>query len=248
MRSGRAATVLGLATLAIAAAGAGPVASQAANVEPCTAPRPLNPYPDTTRYVVAEGQPVPALLGENCLPIGDTVSSPAIDWGDGTSGTATVTYHPDSDGAYEQAWFDAPHAFARATCRTSRDCSAAYAIAVRAIDDATGGEIALRGLVTVTPAPSRLTPAAVRARSGRRFHGTVARIHTIGLRHAPELTARIAWGDGTHSPATITGRAHTFRVTAAHRWRHAGRYAVAVKVTDAFARAQTSATGTARVR
>jgi hypothetical protein len=224
------------------------VAPQAANVAPCTTPRPLNPYPDSTRHVVAEGQPVPALLGENCLPIGDTLSAPAIDWGDGTSGAAAVTYHPDSGGVYEQAWLDAPHAFARATCPASRACAAAYTVTARAIDDRTGGVIALRGLVTVMPAPSRLAPVAVRARRDTRFHGTIARIRTIGLRHARELTARVAWGDSAHSTATITGRAHAFRVTAAHRWRRAGRYAITIKLTDSFARAHTSATGAARVR
>lgn len=242
-----AAALVAMAAPAAAGAAAGPPPTLGGgNAESCSGPRPLGP--DGVRYMAVEGELTPSRLGENCLPAGDTLSSATLDWGDGTSGPATVTYHPlPADAGYRQAWIEAPHRYARATCVDPRSCTAAYRVTATAIEERSGAPITLRALVTVTPGSSYASPVRVRALRGRTARGPVATIRTAGVRSTRELSARIRWGDGSRGSGRVAGHGHTFRVLGAHRWRHWGRYPITVVITDSFARVHFSARSSAHV-
>ncbi|MGH2876265.1 MAG: PKD domain-containing protein, partial [Solirubrobacteraceae bacterium] len=97
------------------------------------------------------------------------------------------------------------------------------------------------------------TGVAVTAVAGTPFSGTVATIADGDLTAtAPDFSARIDWGDGSSSAATITAAptAGSFTVSGAHTWSSAGSYPVQVAVSKvngrtASASSTASVTGTA---
>jgi hypothetical protein len=218
--------------------------SRAVIVQPCAGPRSMD---DGIGLVVVEGQSIKPAFGENCLTLSETLSSAKIDWGDGTTGAATVVYSVNSDGQTKQAWIEASHAYLRARCLRAEPCQNAYKVTAMATDDQTGARYTWTNFAPVTPAPDVATMVTIHAVSGQRFRGVVAHLHTIGIRYAQELSAWIRWGDGTRSRGRVAGRDRDFDVIAGHHWRRSGHKIVTVTITDTFARTSVFVTSNAQV-
>jgi hypothetical protein len=218
--------------------------SRAVIVQPCSGPRPMD---DRIGLVVIEGQAIHPILGENCLPVSDTISSATIDWGDGATSPGSVTYHVNSGGQDKQAWIDGTHTYLRARCPRPAPCPSAYTITATAIDDQTGARYTLTNLAPVTPGPSIASNVTIHAVRGKAFRGVVAHLQTVGVRFTHELSARVRWGDGTRSSAEVIGSEHSFDVIGTHRWRRLGAKPVTVTITDSFARSHLTVASAAHV-
>jgi hypothetical protein len=95
---------------------------------------------------------------------------------------------------------------------------------------------------TGKPTAPRGGPAASARLGARRFvaYRGVPRSGVVALLWSPlpreRLRAVIHWGDGTVGRGRVAGPRGALRVHGRHRWRRAGRYEVAVGVTDAQGR------------
>ncbi|HEX4734142.1 MAG TPA: hypothetical protein VH247_06985 [Thermoleophilaceae bacterium] len=214
-----------------------PERSAGIDVVECNGPQANNPNPDATSFEVREYQPLQPVLGLNCLPSGATVSSSPVDWGDGTTSPAKVSYVTNSDGT-RQAWIGGDHSYPRATCPTGF-CNTRYRVSATVTDDQTGEVFFLRQYAIVTPTIDVIALEPVRARAHKVFRGPLAHVHTGGLRFLGEMTARIDWGDGRRSTARVTGAGQDFAITAVHHWRASGVYDIALVVRDGFTRERT---------
>ncbi len=155
-----------------------------------------------------------------------TITSPTIDWGDGSSspGTAgssaisgTHTYAEEGTFNGSVSWND--------------DC----------------GSHTSPFTVVVADAQLRAAGASVAAIAGSSFSGVVATFSDAdpgGV--ASDYTASIAWGDGTSSAGTVTPSGSSFVVRGTHTYATAGSYSTAVSIFDAGG-ASTVAHGTANV-
>jgi hypothetical protein len=166
-------------------------------VQPCSGPRPLD---DGIDLVAIEAQAIHPILGENCLPVSDTISSATIDWGDGTSSPGSVTYDVNSDGQDKQAWIDGTHTYLRARCPRPAPCPGAYRITATAIDDQTGARYTITNLAPVAPAPSIASGVTIHAVRGPVFRGVIANLQAVGIRFAHELSARVRWETAPAAP------------------------------------------------
>ena len=212
---------------------------------------------------VTAGGPFSFSEGLACLPAGDQLSEPTIEWGDGATSVGTVS-DAGMPGGSEQV--SGQHTY---------DSPGSFHISVR-VTDLTTGQTLLRGWHTdvdvaqaplaapstsPTPPPSQGGPSAgpnpaapkasalgvtFHARAHRRRRGRVAALFTTAP--AAQLRAMISWGDGSVSRAALRGAPPELQVIARHRWSRPGRYAVTVVVTDAAGQVLTQVTSLARVR
>lgn len=187
-----------------------------------------------------------------CVPDGDAVSDPTIEWGDGTTSEGTVV--PREAGG---VLVTGEHVYASPGWFTVR---ATVTDEANGLSYSEGSELEaeIQPAAPVVPVTSGDPPSAVGpsasivSATGRDFtvrRGTLLRNVVALIRSgvpASYLHARISWGDGTTSHGTVTG-AGVLQVSGRHRWRRSGRYAVVVTLTDASGRLLAKATGHAVV-
>lgn len=175
-----------------------------------------------------------------CLPSGHSFSNPEIVWGDGTTSGGSLT-----------AVGGEPFATVRISGQHTYGQTGEFDVAVELTDDQTGQVDRRSGHTFVmvraaAPAPSppepleppRKGPGARVQLSGRHLVARrgIARLRVIArLRTSlppARLHVELDWGDGTSGRGRLGGSSGEFSVSARHRWRRAGKYAVAVHVTS----------------
>ncbi len=205
--------------------------------------------PSVSKLGVA-GQPTTYSNEIFCIPNGDAVSNPVIEWGDGTTSMAKITTH-----GQDRVVVIGTHVYTRPGMFKIR---AKVTDVVNGQTYSQGSEMeadihsAPAPVLCDTPAsdPSKNSSVSVvgcvfKVRSG----SPVLRYEVARIRAripSADLRAKISWGDGTKSAGTVTGIG-TLRVSGRHRWKHSGRYTVIVTLTDASGHVVAQATGRAVV-
>jgi hypothetical protein len=165
----------------------------------------------------------------------DTAASftATIKWGDGTSSTGTVT---GGNGSFTVT---GSHTYAD---------DGAYAVAVT-LKYTTGTFTAVaQSSATIAEADATGTGTALTATEGTVFSGSVATFADPGsLDAASDLTAVIAWGDGTRSAGTISGSNGSFTVSGTHLYVDEGSFTPSVTLLEAGPGTVATATGSAVV-
>ncbi len=238
-----------LPVLLVGLAWAAPVA---ANADTPTPAKCVLALPGISKLGVA-GQPIGYSKDIVCIPNGDAVSNPVIEWGDGTTSVGTITTHEQD----------------RVVVAGTHVYKSPGVFKIRAkVTDAVSGQMYSQGSemeADIRPAPLSATPAQCGApvskpaknsslsavgcefkvRSGLPVRSyEVARIRA--RRPSAGLRATISWGDGTKSAGAVTGTG-TLRVSGRHRWQHSDRYTIIVTLTDASGHVVAQATGYAVV-
>ncbi len=191
-----------------------------------------------------------------CVPSGDAVSRPVIEWGDGTTSVGTIMAREPGRIAVTGAHvYTNPGTFKIRAKVTDMVSGQSYSA---------GSEIGADirpSLVPATSAPCE-APASLsdpptgnivsvigsdfkvqRSSSTRSYEVALIR---AGM-SSTSLRATISWGDGTKSGGAVTGSAGTLRVRGRHRWLHSGHYAIIVTQTDTSGYIVATATGRAVV-
>jgi hypothetical protein len=206
-----------------------------------------------TVQIGATGQSIAYVGDVFCVPNGDKVSNPVIEWGDGTTGPGTIMVDESGRLVVKDT-----HAYTN---------PGAFLIRATVTDDASGRSYSAGSEVEadIRPAPAPaipassgpLTPAAdppvssvsvigynVTARRDSRLRCVVAVVH--GGMPSSSLRAIISWGDGTENRGTVTGIG-TLHVSGRHQWRRSGHYALVVTLTNASGHLVARATSRAAV-
>jgi hypothetical protein len=160
----------------------------------------------------------------------------AINWGDGTSSTGTVT------GSGGKFTVSGTHTYAG---------EGPFTVSAVLTDDAPGTSTGtVSGTLTVAEGDVLSgTGVPVSPTEGTSFNGAVATFtNTDTANTAADFTATIHWGDGTTGAGTVTGAGGTFTVSGTHTYADDGPFTVtAVLADDAPGTATATATGTATV-
>ncbi|MDR3633360.1 MAG: hypothetical protein P4L84_05950, partial [Isosphaeraceae bacterium] len=147
--------------------------------------------------------------------------SATIDWGDGTSATATII-PPAAPG--EPFQVDGTHAY---------ESAGTYNIVVSVLD-ADGGSATATGAAQIASVAGTGHP--INATAGDSFTEGVASFASADPAALPsQFTATIAWGDGHSSSGVVTDDPHSpgrFLVTGTHVYQSNGSFSVLVHVTD----------------
>jgi hypothetical protein len=185
---------------------------------------------------VTEGQPFTAVVASfTDRPARDGSGyTAAIDWGDGSTGAATVT----ADG---RGSFDVVGSQTYAEAGT-------YTVTTR-VRDASGTSAEATTRAAVADAPLTATSSRFDVPAGTAFTrvlATFADTNPYGL--AEDFAVLIDWGDGTSGEGTIkgTGRGH-FEVTGSHAYGQGGVYTITIAIRSKGGAAAT-ARGAATVR
>jgi hypothetical protein len=230
---------------------AAPVATRADTMPPAEC---VYAMPGMLQLGVA-GQSIAYSQGILCVPNGDAVSNPVIEWGDGTTSVGTITSQQPGNVVITGAHvYTSPGTFKIRAKVTDM-------VSGRTYSEGSEREADIRpALVPATPVPPE-APASVpdpptsssvsavgcdfTVRRGSPIHSREVALIRDG---APSTGFRvtISWGDGTKSGGAVTG-AGTLRVSGRHRWRHSGRYTIIVTLTDASGHVVAKATGRAVV-
>jgi hypothetical protein len=148
-----------------------------------------------------------------------------INWGDGTTSAGTVN---QTNGAVFEV--DGSHTYAD---------EGSFAVTATITDDAPGTATATAtGTATVAEADSIPDLVAVplsNVTEGTAFSGTVALFSDTFPNTASDLTATIAWGDGTTTAGTVVGvvgSAGNYAVTGSHTYADEGLRSLFVTVAD----------------
>lgn len=145
---------------------------------------------------------VPARLVAGCDLPADPLTA-TIDWGDGTTTSATI----------EDAMVLGVHTYANA---------GTFALVITLRNGRTGVAREDRHYeATVDPAGLVIRRAPLTWRIGRPFAGVLATYPIAGARLITDYTAKIAWGDGTTTQATVSARGGRLSVAGRHTWRRA---------------------------
>jgi hypothetical protein len=199
------------------------------------------------------GRPIGYSNNIACIPNGDAVSNPVIEWGDGTTSVGTITTH-----AQDRVVVAGTHVY-----------KSPGVFKIRAkVTNAVSGQTYSQGSemeADIRPAPLSATPAQCGAPVSepsknsslsavgcgfKTRSGSPVRSYEVALIRArmpsAGLRATISWGDGTKSTGAVTGTG-TLHVSGRHRWQHSGRYAVVATLTDASGHVVAQATGYAVV-
>jgi hypothetical protein len=228
---------------------AAPVAARANTPTPAKC---VVALPGISKLGVA-GQPIAYSKEIFCIPNGDAVSNPVIEWGDGTTSVGTISVHE-----HDRVVVAGTHIYAS---------PGVFKIRAK-VTDVLSGQTYFQGSemeADIRPSPLSATPnpcdASVSDPSkssslsavGCEFKarsGSPVRSYEVALIRArmpsAGLHATISWGDGTKSAGAVTGTG-TLRVSGRHRWRHSGRYAIIVTLADASSHVVAKATGWAMV-
>jgi hypothetical protein len=142
-----------------------------------------------------------------------------IDWGDGTTGTGTIT---GSDGSFTVS---GDHTY-------STPGSYTIAVTTAANDNATNtttttDQATIRSPISAS-GTSPIAGSAPTTLSGPVAQFTVSDATATAASYA----ATIDWGDGTNSPGTITGSNGTFTVSGDHTYATPGSYPITVTISD----------------
>jgi hypothetical protein len=208
-----------VAALAVSAIVAPPAAAQ--TVAPVDCARPV--MPAILRVIqAAVGLPFELVTYAGipgCDAPGDPMTA-TIGWSDGT--TSTVAGVVPATGGLR---LSATHRYAR---------PGSFAIGVQLYNGRTGvttGWVATQAEVVETGV--RTMPERLRRHAGVGFRGRVVAIRLGGMVSGLRtFRTRIAWGDGRHSPGTVTFRGDMLEVAGRHTWRRPLRGRITVTVTD----------------
>ncbi len=198
------------------------------------------------------GQPFPFSEQIGCLPAGHTFSNAVISWGDGTTSPGALT-----------AAGGEPLASVSVSAEHTYRWPGSFSISVEVTDDQTKEVVhhlahVVASIAAITapqetpPAPppppggetgkSKVptnSPGAFARLRARRFiaYRDVSRAGVVALLSTSlsktSLRTVIHWGDGTSGPGYLMGSDGALRIRARHRWRRAGKYRIAVGVTNA---------------
>lgn len=153
--------------------------------------------------------------GSGSEPMGDFTAT--VDWGDGTTGTGTVTA---VDGTYTVS---GSHTYAE---------DGTYAISVT-INDASGGSITANTTASIAEAPLSATGAAFSGQAFSPLNETVATFSQgSGAEAAGDFSATINWGDGSSSPGEVSVAGGTYSVFGSHVYTATGVFGVNVRIDD----------------
>jgi hypothetical protein len=162
----------------------------------------------------------------------------AIDWGDGTTSTATVVADPHTAGQFD---VQGAHTYAQA---------ASWPFTVT-INDAGGSAVVGSGSISVADVALALSPAAIAAPVNGPFNGTVATFTDANPQATTNaFSATIVWGNGTSSYGTVVADPNTpglFDVVGATSYTSTGTYTVTTTLNDSGG-ASASGSGTANVQ
>ncbi len=203
--------------------------------------------PDISKLGVA-GQPITYSKEISCIPNGDAVSNPVIEWGDGTKSIGTITTHGQGRVVVTGTHvYMSPGVFKIRAKVTGVVNGQTYSQGSEMEADIRSAPVPCDTSVADPPKNGSVSAVGCefKVRSGspaRRYE--VARIRA-GMPSA-NLRATISWGDGTKSVGVVTGIG-TLRVRGHHRWQHAGRYTIVVTLTNASGRLVAQVTGRAVV-
>jgi hypothetical protein len=143
-----------------------------------------------------------------------------ITWGDGTTGTGTVTGSNGSFSVSGSHTYSSAASFMITVTIADDGMGTASATAHSTANVSTTGETLIVNAVAFTPT------------EGTSFSGTVASFtDTITTLLPSDFTATITWGDGTSSTGTIAGSNGSFTVSGAHTYTDEGSEPVMVTVT-----------------
>ncbi len=209
----------------------------------------VSALPGTSKLGVA-GQPITYSKEISCIPNGDAVSNPVIEWGDGTTSMGTITTHEQDRVVVTGTHvYTSPGVFKIRAKVTNAASGQTYSQGSEMVADIRSAPAPVPCETPVADPPKNSSVSAVgcefKVRSGspvRRYE--VARIRA-GMPSA-DLRATISWGDGTKSAGVLTG-AGTLRVRGHHRWQHAGHYAIIITLTNASGHVVAQVTGRAVV-
>ncbi|HEU5431669.1 MAG TPA: DUF4214 domain-containing protein, partial [Thermomicrobiales bacterium] len=164
--------------------------------------------------------------------------SATIDWGDGTTGTGTITTAGDGNftvgGSHTYAQ-DGAYTITTSISDDSPSTASATATATAKIAEADW---------TLSSAISNLT-----ATEGAAVSGVVATLSDPGADPAGNFAATIDWGDGTTTTGVVSGASGSYSISGSHTYAEEGAFAVQVSVVEASAApaATISSTGTLTV-
>jgi hypothetical protein len=154
--------------------------------------------------------------------------SGSINWGDGTTSSATITALGGPFGA------SGSHIYA---------ATGTFTVSVTITDATSPGSGSGTAQATVTPQLA-VTVNPVTIAEGASFSGAIATFTDAVSQPASDLSATIAWGDGTTTTGTIVLAGQSGTVSGSHAWAEDGSDTVQVTVT-ASNPVDASATGTA---
>jgi hypothetical protein len=190
-----------------------------------------------------------------CVPNGDAVSNPVIEWGDGTTSVGTITSqepgHIVVTGAHI---YTSPGTFKIRARVTDVVSGQVYSQGSKMEADIRPARLSATPVpcdAPVSDPPKSSSVSAVGCEFKVRSGSSVRSYEVAQIRaRTPSagLRATISWGDGTKSAGVVTGTGTgTLRVSGRHRWRHSGRHAIIVTLTNASGHVVAKATGCAVV-
>lgn len=188
-----------------------------------------------------------------CIPSGDAVSNPVIEWGDGTTSVGTMSAREqDRVVVAGEHVYTSPGTFKIRAKVTDVVSGQTYSHGSEMWADIRRAPLSTTPVTCDAPVfdPPRSTSVAtvgceLKVRSGSPIRSyEVARVRTRML--SADLRATISWGDGTKSAGVVTGTG-ALRVSGRHRWHHSGRYTIIVTLTDTRGKVVAEATGSAVV-
>jgi len=188
---------------------------------------------------VTEDSPVNAVVGTFTDSVSaDTASqfTALITWGDGTSGTGTVT---GSNGVFSVS--AAGHSYAD---------EGNYATSINILNSADHSSVLLSGSAVAGEADmfTAGAPVTFSASTGTIYSGTVGTFTDSNTAGTPaDLAATINWGDGTSSAGTLSEVNGTISVAGSHAYAAPGSDAVSVTLQDTKGTASATSVGTATV-
>lgn len=185
-----------------------------------------------------------------CIPNGDAVSHPVIEWGDGTTSMGTIAIHgQDRVVVTGTHVYMSPGMFKVRAKVTDAVSGQTYSQGSEMEADIRSAPAPVPCDTQVSDPPKNSSVPAVGCEFKARRGSPVRRYEVAQIRArmpSADLRATISWGDGTKSAGAVTGIG-TLRVSGRHRWRRSGRYTVIVTLTDASGHVVAQATGRAVV-
>ncbi|HJT32261.1 MAG TPA: hypothetical protein VJ783_09485, partial [Pirellulales bacterium] len=178
-------------------------------------------------FDIAEGTPIAAGTQTATFTDSNLADTAAdftahINWGDGTTTFGTIS---GANGSFTVS--GGPHTYA--------DEIDGGLITTTLTDNSTSDTASVSGFLTVSDADSFVvTGDNISGNPGKAFNGVQVATFTDAFtgQLAGDLTATIAWGDGTSSTGTISGGGGQFTVTGSHTYTTGGNDTLTVTVAD----------------
>jgi hypothetical protein len=206
--------------------------------------------PTALALTATEGTPLAGTVATfTTLDTFDTTAdlSATINWGDGTTTTATVT--GPTGGPFtltgSHTYADEGTFTTKVTVTDPNLVNTSPLASATITGSATGSAAVAEADVLVAGPAITITPTAAQS-----FTGTVATFTDTGYpaNVASDFTASINWGDGTVTPGTVSGGPGTFSIAGTHTYASPGFLPLTVVMTDnPPGTASATATGTANI-